>query len=70
MNAVSIRPAILPYSNSGPAPGYSGLAPGWHDLYQVNVVVPGIHSGDINVYLQMKDPSTGQIIQFNTMTIN
>jgi hypothetical protein len=33
-------------------------------------VPPGIHSGHINVYLQMKDPITGQTIQSNTVTIN
>jgi uncharacterized protein (TIGR03437 family) len=71
LNSTVVTPTVFIDGIQAPAPGYSGLAPGWHDLYQVNVVVPpGIHSGHINVYLQMKDPITGQIIQSNTITIN
>lgn len=71
LNSTLVTPTVFIDGIQAPAPGYSGLAPGWPDLYQVNVVVPpGIHSGHINVYLQMKDPITGQIIQSNTVTIN
>jgi uncharacterized protein (TIGR03437 family) len=71
LKSTVVTPTVFIDGIQAPAPGYSGLAPGWHDLYQVNVVVPpGIHSGHINVYLQMKDPITGQIIQSNTITIN
>ena len=61
LNSTLVTPTVFIDGIQAPAPGYSGLAPGWQDLYQVNVVVPpGIRSGHINVYLQMTDPITGQ----------
>ncbi len=71
LNPTLVTPTVFINGIQAPAPGYSGLAPGWQDLYQVNVFVPpGIPSGHVNVYLQMQDPVTGQIIKSNTVTIN